>query len=277
MKKNFNENLKDDLQYALGFNNVNVQGIINNYDVSQINHNEFTLITSDQCITGQMNNSKALANCSYFIYSKNILTINKEITIRNNAIIIPADTPFELKWCSNRKSISFIIPNNEILNISKIQMIPMSNLKFGDLVNQFLSLAYSFYGNDMANIYDVVINLLKKEVGSEQKELFIEIVEYIDANFHEPNLSLQDLCEHFHISKRTIQSIFSKNGYTFKQLLIKKRNFGIQNGIKTSKNPNIKKIVYNNGYHNYSSALNNFKNQFNLTFSEYKNSVSKDN
>jgi len=130
-------------------------------------------------------------------------------------------------------------------------------------------------------IYRSLINLIEvysnkdNTQENEKEKLALSIMKYIQQNYYNCNLSIQDIADHNNIKLPNLTKYFKKEtGQTIIEYLIKIRMNKAKNYLIGS-NDNINNISNKVGYQNASSFIRQFKNTVGLTPGEYRKKYKK--
>lgn len=120
----------------------------------------------------------------------------------------------------------------------------------------------------LMHINRMVYNALNQVSPSYENALYLNLCDYINNHLDE-DLSLETLAAFFYVSKYHISHVFKENmGISLHQYILKKRLQASKNGI-LSGTP-FSQIIYQYGFHDYTSFYRAFKKEFGLSPTEFK-------
>ena len=156
------------------------------------------------------------------------------------------------------------------------------NEKFNTLQNKFLQLLEEThanrYGKEFAlkhNVNDIILFINRTVYESENvyapddsHSLLQSLSLYIENHLDE-SLNLNDLAEHFYVSKYYISHLFTETyGISIHQYILKKRLSACKNSLLDGERPSIVSLNY--GIHDYSCFYRAFKKEYGLTPKEFQ-------
>ena len=146
--------------------------------------------------------------------------MNKKLNVKANDILfIPANTDYKVAYTENDSIIIHITD----CNYDTPEIISFENK--AEIEYLFFNLLNEWEKNHSVNqaksrIYDILFNLSEEK--RRHNHMFDEISSYMEKNFSNPNLNIEDICRHFYISRTNLQRIFLKFvGISPKQYLLK--------------------------------------------------------
>ncbi len=152
---------------------------------------------------------------------------------------------------------------------------PLIQAKVLRLIEEDKSEQYA--GNDFVRIciYDLILTLDRlvyerdhPHTEKKQTDLVQQIMEYIEGNLDE-DLSLEQLSDHFFVSKYHIAHIFKeRTGFGIHQYIQKKRLERCANEIKTGRA--VSRVFREYGFTDYSSFYRAFRKEYHLSPSEFQ-------
>ena len=120
-------------------------------------------------------------------------------------------------------------------------------------------------------VKDMVINPIQSQF---ENELLNEINNYIQKNIYEP-ISVEDICNHFAISRSTLQSLFKKHVNEPPKKYINELKMGQAQRLILEGNHSITEVALKLGFSSIHYFSRKFKTRFGLAPSEYLQSVYK--
>ena len=146
--------------------------------------------------------------------------MNKKLTVKQNDIVfIPANMDYKVTYTENDSIIIHITD----CNYDTPEIISFENK--AEIEYLFFNLLNEWKKNHSVNqaksrIYDIFFNLSEEK--RRHNRMFEEISSYMEKNFSNPDLGIDDVCRHFFISRTNLQRIFLKCvGISPKQYLLK--------------------------------------------------------
>jgi len=123
-------------------------------------------------------------------------------------------------------------------------------------------------GSFLMHINRLVYNSLNQISPSYENALYLNLCDYINNHLGD-DLSLETLAAFFYVNKYHIAHIFKDNmGIPLHQYILKKRLQASKNGILSGIPFN--QIIYQYGFHDYTSFYRAFKKEFGLSPTEFK-------
>lgn len=164
-----------------------------------------------------------------------------------------------------------------------------------DLMNKFIRQTTIFeadnntYTRDLVVITfkEIILNMIRIDENKEEKDMVInpiqsqfenellnEINNYIQKNIYEP-ISVEDICNHFAISRSTLQSLFKKHVSEPPKKYINELKMGQAQRLILEGNHSITEVALKLGFSSIHYFSRKFKTRFGLAPSEYLQSVYK--
>lgn len=185
------------------------------------------------------------------------------LEVLQRLMAVPRDMDEDLCIYIRYKIIRILVEfiNEEKLSVEKMNklmsFIELNDIEFGDAIKEF-----------------IYLNLAQDEKRKPQAE---QVLAYIEEQFDNPELSLLMVSEHFQMSERSVNRMLKNSiAKTYKEYLDYLR---LQKAclLLVDTDRDIKDIVKEIGYFDMSSFIRLFKQHFEITPSEYRQSERKDN
>lgn len=137
-----------------------------------------------------------------------------------------------------------------------------SEKPFAGLSLSLLSASFLLYINRL------VYEHLHQVSSSYENVLYLNLCDYINNHLSD-DLSLDRLADFFYVSKYHISHLFKNNmGISLHQYIVKKRLQASKNGILSG--IPLKNVIYQYGFHDYTSFYRAFKKEFGVSPTEFK-------
>ena len=215
------------------------------------------------------------------------------ITRPRDLVLIDARRPYDIQHHQNFDLISVKIPCELLKN--ELKLMNHKSLVYTPAERGYASLMRSYatsilddqndgYIDTASLLADNLINLIsiclhrsannvdKSKLSRQQHSRLQEILGYINCNLRNPSLNIHQVAEHFGLSPRYIQKLFTATGNTFSGVVLRRRLVkcaGCLSSVQYSKTK-LSEIAFAWGLNDMSYFSRSFKNMFNATPRDYR-------
>ena len=198
-----------------------------------------------------------------------LISFNKEKTSEVIDVILEKNSScslYELK-----KLYNYIL--NTVLRVMRIKKLSTADNKLEfEIINDILANPPEDAHKSMMHLIDTI---LKYGENVNTKSDYDEIIDYIEKNFNNPNLSLKLLAEHFHVTQSSISMVIKKiTGIGFHKYIVNLRIQSTKNMLKNT-DMSINEISEACGFNSTKTFYKIFKSETGMTALQYRNNFLK--
>lgn len=198
-----------------------------------------------------------------------LISFNKEKTSEIIDAILEKNSScslYELK-----KLYNYIL--NIVLRVMRIKKLSTADNKLEfEIINDILAKTPEDAHKSMMHLIDTI---LKYGENVNTKSDYDEIIDYIENNFSNPNLSLKLLADHFHVTQSSISMVIKKiTGIGFHKYIVNLRIQSTKNMLKNT-DLSISEISEMCGFNSTKTFYKIFKAETGMTALQYRNNFLK--
>ena len=134
----------------------------------------------------------------------------KSFTVRaGDVLYIPADVPYRVEYSANEILVIHLLS----CNYAEPELIRVKNAAAVEA--HFMRLLESQEGNGSAHlakarVYELMDLLARESADGRSQGMLARCVAYLEAHFHETELSVDTVCRRLYISRSTVQRLFAQ-------------------------------------------------------------------
>jgi AraC-like DNA-binding protein len=215
----------------------------------------------------------------------------REVLIRPNEFyIVDSTEPYDLDFRSDLEIYSFRIPKAKLEPLlkdpSRQTAVRVSrDTPMGELAVDFLQSVLRVSnaippaaGKSVANMIAELVALslgagaetAEQAAGSASHALLTSILKFVEANLHDPALSVEAVCRRFGISQRYLHRVFESAGMTFGECVRSKRLELCAAELSRTPDRPISAIALSSGFNDVSHFNHCFRKRFGSSPREYR-------